>query len=346
MDVSQVNPADYDICYKFTPLATPDPTKEKPLEFTFSLQYEFKDDKGVQQFAQLLNNEKFKLTAKSGLLVDLCFSQLMDGYGTTEGKLTASVNVLSPDQVTFAKENSHLYSKLPSTSAPLGFNEKLTQYFSIPVGFLTLSSGALPADKKQKITVKPQVHHKDDKMSVYSQWITIPENMRTEPNNANLNTIALEDSASKLSMDTKLCKPRNDNDNGPNCVSYSGALGDDLNNLQATTKFQIVYTVTANDEMSATDVPNLISQVSLFDACKTQTVQCKSSGKCVTKGLSFQCENCTPLTAKGKYCEELTCDPDNKKVCDKQHSGCVQFEDQTFHCLCPTGYESDATKQV
>lgn len=354
MPVGKVNPAIYDICYKFTPTVNPEPTAAKPLAFTFSLEYTYTDENGISKKVSLLSEEMFKLTAKAGPLVDLCLSQLMDGYVTKNAVLTATVKVQSQDKIEFAVDNSVLYSKeAPKQSLQNEHTKMISKSLSIPFGYLAPASTLIPPDnEKQTINIMHTDYHKNDKMTVYSEWITIPEIMRTDSsNNLNLNIIKPEVSGSVIAVNSiQLCRPRNIDSNAPYCAAYiEGNFVETLAMLEPTnSKFQIVYSLIVQDEIKAIDVPKttFTSTVSLFNACQTQKPECKSNGKCAPREFTFQCEggNCGN-SAKGKLCDELECPPANKKICDVQHSDCVQFENR-FQCRCPLGFESDETNQV
>lgn len=336
MDVSEVNPKDYDICYKFT---TPETKVKNPIVFDFSLVYEYKSaDKKIQTKANLLN-EKFTVAPGPGVeLVNFCFSQLMENYGTTEGKLKATIKLQSAEKsIPFAKTNSHLYSiaNPPPTTAKL--LDHLDLSFTIPANFFTLNA---VANKIQQIIIQKNFHQGQTAI-LFSQWITIPPNQHMKKEENNLNSIKV--ASGGLSSAILICPPRNSAQ--PVCVPYSNNLGDALSQLSST-KFQVVYTLTAPSELKAEDLNKIpvTSEVSLWDACTMKNVKCPSGATCQPDGqteLDFTCKDC-PGGTNGKYCEKLkSCDQEYEQECAKQHSSCVQFTNKTYHCLCPMGYDPD-----
>lgn len=349
MSVSNVNPAIYDICYKFTPTVTPDPKTEKPLTFTFSLDYTYHDENKTQKQASLLFEEMFHLTEKTtGTLVDLCLSKLMDKYVTRNALLKATVKVQSQDlqnPFIFDPTSSLLYSeKAPQLNLKTQSTKKLSPAFIIPVGLLIPDLSLTQPDKKQKINIKHKTYQKDEKMTFYSEWITIPQNMIANSSyNHDLNIIKLENS-NNLIKSVQLCNPRNSDT--PICVPYLETnFADSLAKLKGATQFQIVYSVKAANDITLKDASDeavtfITSTVSLFDACSTAVNKCKS-GDCVQQNsFTYKCTNCAK-SATGHLCEEQKCSADQNKICNAQHSDCVQFENGSYHCRCPLGFESD-----
>ncbi len=337
MDVSQVNPLDYDICYKFT---TPTTQTKNSIVFLFSLVYEYKNsDKKTTTTAHLLRNEKFTVPSGPGdEVVKFCFSQLMENYGTTEGKLTATVNLQSTEPVTFAEANSHLYSKPKPAPVSATLLDHLEMPLSIPNNLLTLNT---VQNGKQQITFLKDVHL-GQTTTLFSKWIAIPTNQQMKKEENNLNTIKV--SSGGLDHNVLICPPRNSAQ--PNCVQYNDKLGDALLQLNSD-KFQVVYTLTALSELKAADLNKipLTSEVSLWNACKLKNIQCPASTNCQPDNLEFACKTC-PSGTHGTYCEmKYNYDKVNNDECLKQHSSCVQFTNGTYHCKCPLGYDSDKDQQ-